>query len=167
MFSNDEVTAMAKGKGGDVSISLTKIEPDESTQKMMKSAVGQKPLQYFDLTVLKTMDGTTMNVTELPTSLEVVIEIPEEIYKAGKTYSVLRLHHGSLTVLPDLDDNPKTITFRTDRFSSYAIAQETVKSGTLVGWLIAGAAIAFGIAVSCMLILLVHQSRYRKARRNK
>ncbi|MCR5672894.1 MAG: InlB B-repeat-containing protein [Lachnospiraceae bacterium] len=166
MFSNDEVTAMAKGKGGDVSISLTKIEPDESTKKMMKSAVGQKPLQYFDLTVLKTMDGTTQNVAELPTSLEVVVEIPEDIYKAGKTYSVLRLHHGSLTVLPDLDDNPKTITFRTDRFSSYAIAQETVKSGTLVGWLIAGAAIAFGIAVSCLLILLAHQSRYKKARKN-
>ena len=167
MFSSDEVMAMARGDEGDVSISLTKSEPDESTKKQMQNAVGYKPLQYFDLTVLKTMDGLTQNISELPTELEVVIEIPNEIYSAGKTYSVLRLHQGSLTVLPDIDDNPKTITFRTDRFSSYAISQEVVRSNTLVIWLVAGAAVALGIALTCMLILIAHQSKYRRARRSK
>ena len=73
----------------------------------------------------------------------------------------------SLTVLPDIDDNPKTITFRTDRFSSYAISQEVVRSNTLVIWLVAGAAVALGIALTCMLILIAHQSKYRRARRSK
>ena len=166
MLSNDEILAMAKGDTVDVSVSLTRMDADESTRKTMEGHVGHKPLQYFDLTILKTMDGLTSKINETPVPLEIVIEVPDEIYAKGKTYSVLRLHQGTVTVLPDLDDNPKTITFRTDRFSSYAIAQEVVKSTTLVNWVVAGAAIAFGIAFSCLLILVIHQAKWKKARRH-
>ena len=166
LLTTDEIRAMAKGDTVDVSVSLTKTDADESTRKKMEETVGHKPLQYFDLTMLKTMDGHTERVSEIPVSLEVVIEVPDEIYSEGKTYSVLRLHQGTISVLPDLDDNPKTITFRTDRFSSYAIAQEIVKSGTLVNWIVAGAAIAFGIALSCFLILIIHQAKWKRARRH-
>ncbi|MBO4904953.1 MAG: InlB B-repeat-containing protein [Lachnospiraceae bacterium] len=166
LLSNDEILAMAKGDVVDVSVSLTKTEVDDSTKKTMEGFIGQKPVQYFDLTILKTMDGLTQKVNELSTPLEVVIEIPDEIYSPGKVYSVLRLHQGSLTLLPDLDDNPKTITFITDRFSSYAITQEVVKSTTLVNWLVAGAAIAFGIALTCFMILILHHARWKRARRH-
>ena len=166
LLSNDEILAMAKGDIVDVSVSLTRMDADESTKKTMEGHVGHKPLQYFDLTILKTMDGLTSKVNETPVPLEVVIEVPDEIFAKGKTYSVLRLHQGSVTVLPDLDDNPKTITFRTDKFSSYAIAQEVVKSTTLVNWVVAGAAIAFGIAFTCLLILVIHHAKWKKARRH-
>ena len=165
MLSTEDVMTLAKGGQVDIAVSLVKDEASASTEKLMKNAVGQKPLQYFDLTMLKTSGGYTERVTELPSLMEVVIEIPDDIYKAGKTYSVLRVHNGTLSILPDIDDDPKTITFYTDRFSSYAIAREVATSQGLVTWLCAGATIAFGIALTCFLILLTHQSKMRKARR--
>ena len=165
MLSNDEILAMAKGGKVDISVSLTKMDADPAAEKIMKNAIGQKPLQFFDLTMLKTAGGYTERVTEIPTTMEVVVEIPDEYYEEGKTYAVLRVHQGELTILPDLDDNPKTITFRTDRFSSYAISKEVTTSNKLIKWLIAGGAIAFGIALTCFLILIVHQAKWKRARR--
>ena len=137
----DDVMKLAKGGHVDISVSLSGVDQaDAVTERLMKNAVGQKPVQYFDLTMLKTAGGFTERVNETPTTMEVVIEIPDEIYEEGKTYSVLRVHQGELSILPDLDDNPKTITFRTDRFSAYAISKEVTTSNKLIGWLIAGGA---------------------------
>ncbi len=166
MLSTDDVSKLAHDDHVDISVSITGQEaPDEATERIMKNAIGKKPVQYFDLTMLKSSDGNTEKVTELPTTMEVVIEIPQEVYKAGKKYSVLRVHNGELSVLPDLDDDPKTITFRTDRFSSYAIAQEVTSTKTLVVWLIAGAALAFGVAITCFMILIAHQRRMRRVKK--
>ncbi|MCR5302901.1 MAG: hypothetical protein K6E49_10735 [Lachnospiraceae bacterium] len=168
MLSMDEVTKLANGDHLDISVSLTSQDnPDEATVRIMKGAIGKKPLQYFDLTMLKSEDGNTEKVTELPTTMEVVIEVPNEIFKKGKTYSVLRVHEGELSVLPDLDDDPKTITFRTDRFSSYAIAQDVTSANGIVAWLAAGALVAFGLALTCLLILINHQRKMRKAHARK
>lgn len=164
MLTTDDVMKLAKGGHVDIAVSLTgQDKADAVTERLMKNAVGQKPVQYFDLTMLKSADGYTERVTELPTTMEVVIEIPDAVYEAGKTYSVLRIHNGELSVLPDLDDNPKTITFRTDRFSSYAIAKQVTTTSNLVAWLVAGAALAFGVAMTCFLVLIAHQRNYRKA----
>lgn len=166
MLSTDDVMKLAKGGRVDIAVSLTgQDKADAVTERIMKNAVGQKPVQYFDLTMLKSADGYTERVTELPTTMEVVIEVPDEVYEAGKTYSILRIHNGELSVLPDLDDNPKTITFRTDRFSSYAIAKQVTTANSLIAWLVAGAALAFGVAMTCFLVLVAHQRKYRKARR--
>ena len=166
MLTTDDVMKLAKGDKIDISVSITgEDQPDVASEKIMKNAVGQKPLKYFDITMLKSMGGNTEKITELPTTMEVVIEIPDDIYQKGKTYSVLRVHNGELTVLPDLDDDPKTITFRTDRFSSYAIAREVATASSLVTGLAVGALLAFGVAVTCLAILIIHQRKMRKMKR--
>lgn len=165
MLTTEDVLSMAKGGQVDIAVSLVKEDASPVTERLMKSAVGQKPLQYFDLTVLKTSGGYTEKVTEIPSLMQVVIEIPDSIYKSGKTYSILRVHNGSLNILPDIDDDPKTITFYTDRFSSYAIAREVTTSQNLIAWLFAGAAITFGIAITSFLILINHQRKMRRAKR--
>nr|MCR5748053.1 hypothetical protein [Lachnospiraceae bacterium] len=166
MLSSDELVTIVDGGVGNVAISLKKQDAvDSATEKIMKNAIGNKPLQYFDLTMMKTLNGNTQKVTEIPEAMEVIIEIPDEIYKKDKTYSVLRVHNGELTVLPDLDNDPKTITFRTDRFSNYAIAQEVATPRSLVTWFGIGAAIALAVAITCFCILLMHQANMRKARR--
>ncbi len=168
MLTTDDVMKLVKGEQVDIAVSLTgQEEEDGAIGRIMKNAVGKKPVKYFDLTMLKTIDGFTERVTELPTTMEVVIEIPDEVYEAGKTYSVLRVHNGELSVLPDLDDDPKTITFRTDRFSPYAIAKETTTPRSLIAWLAGGAIVALGVAVTCFIILVAHQRRMRKMRRRK
>ncbi len=168
MLTPDEVMSLVNGGTANISVSLTKQdEPDPSVKKIMKNAVGKKPLRYFDLTMMKTMNGYSENVTELSEPMEVMIQIPDEIYKKGKTYSVLSVHNGSLKVLPDLDDDddPQTITFITDSFSPYAIAQDVASTRGILTSLVLGALIALAIAVSCFLILLVHQANMRKQRR--
>ena len=166
LLSSDDVIRLAKGENVDISVSLTGMDSaDDSTKKIMKNAVGQKPVKFFDLTMLKTVDGYTEKVTELPTSMEVIVEVPADIYKAGAKYSILRVHNGELSVLPNLSDNPKEIRFRTDRFSSYAIAREVASATSLVAWLIAGAALAFGVAATCFIILIAHQRKMRRMKR--
>lgn len=166
MLSVDDVTKLAKGERMDISVSITGQEtPNEADEKIMKNAIGKKPLKYFDVTMLKSVDGYTEKITELPTTMEVVIEVPDDIYKSGREYSVLRVHNGELAVLPDLDDNPKTITFRTDRFSSYAIAEQVASTNGIIGWLVGGAALALGVAITCFLILVAHQRKVRRMKR--
>ena len=99
--------------------------------------------------------------------MEVVMEIPNEIYKSGKTYNVLRVHDGELSVLPDLDDDPKTITFRTDRLSSYAIAEQQATSKEIAVRFAIGALIALVVALISLVILLYTQVRSRRTARAK
>ncbi len=169
LLSTDDMVALVDGGTESVAISLTKLGqydvPPAVEKVMKKNAVGQKPLQYFDLSMLKTVNGYTENVHEIGDTMEVVIEIPDDIYKPGKTYSILRVHDGEVKVLPDLDDNPKTITFRTDRFSSYAIAEEVASARQMVIWFALGALIALLVGLTCFLILILHQAKMRKERR--
>ncbi len=167
MLSTDEVEKLARGDNVDISISLTGLDSgDEATKKLMENAVGKKPVKFFDLTMLKTVDGFTQKVAELPTSMEVIMEVPEEVYKSGENYVVLRVHEGELSVLPNLSDNPREIRFRTDRFSSYAIAREITSANSIIAWLFAGAALALGVAVTCFLILVAHHRKMRRMKRN-
>lgn len=166
MLTSDDVMKLVKGGHVDVSVSITKQEnPDEADKRIMQNAVGKKSVQYFDVTMLKTVDGTTARVNDISTAMKVVMEIPDDIYKEGKTYTVLRVHDGQLTNLPDMDNDPKTITFMTDRFSSYSIAQEVTTANGIIAWLVAGAALAFGVAVTCLLILVAHQRKIRRMKR--
>ena len=168
VMTTDDLMTLVEGGTENVSVSLTEMSNNDvapADEKIMKNAVGQKPLQYFDLSMHKTVNGYTENIHELSDSMEVVIEIPDEIYKSGKKYCVLRVHDGELKVLPDLDDDPKTITFRTDRFSTYAIAQEVASTRQMVMYFTLGALIALVTGLTCVLILILNQARARRARR--
>lgn len=168
LFTENEVQDLADGGTANITISLTKLDNSMVSpviERVMGETVGQKPLQYFDLTFMKSVDGDAQNVTDLPEAMEVVVAIPDEIYKSGKTYSILRYHNGEVKVLPDLDDDPKTITFRTDKFSTYAISEEVATTKQLMIRFAIGALIAFAVAITCLLILMVHQAKIRQAKR--
>ena len=165
MLTTEDVVSMIQGNQINIAVSLTKEEPSYETGVIMKSAIGQTPVCYFDLSLFKTTNGDTERISRLSGPMGVVIEIPDDIYKKGKTYSVLRIHNGELSVLPDVDNDPKTITFYTDRFSSYAIAKQVTSAHNLVVWLCAGAALTFGIAMTSFVILIYHQRKMRRQRR--
>ena len=167
-LTSDDVMKLLKGSHVDVAVSVTRQDsPDESDSRIMTNAIGKKPLQYFDITMLKSIDGTTSRIDDAATPMKVVMEIPGDIYNAGKTYSILRVHNGELSELPDMDDDPRTITFMTDRFSTYSIAQEVATTNGLIAWLVAGAALALGVALTCLIILIAHQRKVRRIRRMK
>ena len=104
----------------------------EEVKKVMENAVANastkdKKLvigEYLDITYeMKKNKESWVKLTNLDNEIEITIQIPEELRGKG-VYYILRDHDGVCDMLMDLDDNPDTITFRTDRFSAYAIVYE-------------------------------------------
>ena len=113
----------------------------------MQKKVGYKPVTYFDFLIMKSMGGETTVINKTASELEVVVPIPEQYRKAGRKFFVIRNHNGVVDVLEDIGDDPDTITFRTDRFSEYAIAYEAINVNKLI--------LRFGIIAFVSLILAV------------
>lgn len=68
-------------------------------------------------------------VTNLEQEISITYEIPEEMLKKNVRYYIVRNHDGECTLLEDLDDEYTTITFKTDRFSVYALVYEKERCG--------------------------------------
>ncbi len=124
---------------------------------------------YLDLALLKTITDTAAQdvanqpVTQTETMLTVVLELPEALW--GKTsYSIIRVHNGNAEILAaGYDDMFHTLTFQTDRFSTYAVAYtesggtpmsattatvnpQTGDNSNMSGWLMILTASAAGLA---------------------
>lgn len=167
LMDKADIYELAEGGTANVNVSITKTDEtiSENDKEQLNSYVGQIPLKYFDITLMKRVGSKVTNVKSLNIPIEIVIEIPDEIYKSGNVYSILRLHDGNLTVLPDLDDDPKTITFRTDRFSNYAISRQKDTGKSLAVKFMIGALIALVIALLCLGILMYHHILYLRRRK--
>ncbi|MDE7362387.1 MAG: hypothetical protein K2N38_10685, partial [Oscillospiraceae bacterium] len=61
-------------------------------------------------------------ITETKAPITIMFEVPEALRGEGRDYSVIRVHDGETTVLPDLDKDVNTVTIETDKFSTYALA---------------------------------------------
>ncbi|MCK7504567.1 MAG: hypothetical protein MZV70_11095 [Desulfobacterales bacterium] len=82
--------------------------------------------------ILKEQGLEDVLIQELLTPISITISIPEE-YRGYKNYHVIRIHNGVAEVLETAyhQDN-QTLTFETDRFSTYAIAYDS-SSGLVFG----------------------------------
>jgi len=88
------------------------------------SSVKGKVATYLEITlgICGPEGGVIRNVEQLPTPIEFTLAAPEGIDGSQYDFAVVRLHgDGKVDILPDLDNDPATITFRTDRFSVYAV----------------------------------------------
>ncbi|MCK7504573.1 MAG: hypothetical protein MZV70_11125 [Desulfobacterales bacterium] len=66
--------------------------------------------------------------------ISITISIPEE-YRGFRNYHVIRIHNGVAEVLETRHQDNQTLTFETDRFSTYAIAYDS-SSGFSLWWLL-------------------------------
>lgn len=136
---NNHTSAIESGEiesGDDISFSLDISKHDRWTigdigartdeefmQQQIEDIAGSKGLgQYYDITFKK--DGKSIsNIakdTDTTGKIRITMPIPEE-YRGHKHYSFVHMHNGIPTTLVDLDDDPNTITFETDRFSTFAL----------------------------------------------
>ena len=111
--------------------------PDKNTiqDKADSLSTSQKKFvigEYLNLKYeLKKNGESCTNIEKLNNEIEITIDVPKEI-RGKAIYYIMRNHDGVCDILEDLDDNPDTITFRTDRFSTYAIAyEEDVVNGSV------------------------------------
>ena len=80
-------------------------------------------VQYMDICImLKTEDSELGTLNKLQEEIAITIAIPKEIKDENYLYKVIRNHNGEITTLETKDNGDGTITFMTDRFSTYALA---------------------------------------------
>ena len=125
----------------DIEIDLIDIDDAESIFgkndiALIKDALGDKNIaQYFDLSVLMTVfvDGVEAGkgyISELSDEITFKLIIPEELRNVEegvtRNYYIIRVHDGEVEIIvPTVEGN--TLYFKTDKFSTYALAYEDVQ----------------------------------------
>ena len=89
--------------------------------------------QYLDISLYKVIGNSRNIITETNGKITVMIDVPDSLKNADgtktRTFAVIRVHEGRTEFLPDLDHNDKTITIKTDRFSTYAVVYRDTAGG--------------------------------------
>lgn len=129
----DELVQIANGASVDIVLTVKEANvSDEVKTAMAQAAKGYTIGQYLDISLIKYMtvngkqqDGVALRTTKNALTISVVV--PDALIKTNsavnRTYCIVRRHDGAITVLDAaFDAAGKTLTFKTDRFSDYAIA---------------------------------------------
>ncbi|MBQ4103597.1 MAG: LPXTG cell wall anchor domain-containing protein, partial [Clostridia bacterium] len=117
-------------KLSDIGATINTPEKEAILNALTKGEIGT----FLDIQLVKQIGGMSTNVKNLSGLISVSVELPAElINKDGNTkrsYSVLRYHDGDETKVTTLnakfDETTGTLTFETDRFSTYAIVYSDV-----------------------------------------
>ncbi|WP_455192720.1 YDG domain-containing protein [Gemmiger sp.] len=129
----DELAQIADGASVDIALTVKEANvPDEVKTAMAQAAKGCTIGQYLDISLFKymTVNGSQQAGVPLHTTrdaLTISVAVPDALINTNsavnRTYCIVRRHDGAITVLDAaFDAASKTLTFKTDRFSDYAIA---------------------------------------------
>lgn len=129
----DELAQIADGASVDIVLTVKEANvPDEVKTAMAQAAKDYTIGQYLDISLFKYMtvngkqqDGVALRTTK--NALTISVAVPDALINTNsavnRTYCIVRRHDGAITVLDAaFDAASKTLTFKTDRFSDYAIA---------------------------------------------
>lgn len=129
----DELVQIANGASVDIVLTVKEANVSaEIKTAMAQAAKGCTIGQYLDISLLKymTVNGSQQAAVALPTTkdaLTISVAVPDALINTNsavnRTYCIVRNHKGTIDVLDAaFDAAGKTLTFKTDRFSIYAIA---------------------------------------------
>ena len=129
----DELVQIANGASVDIVLTVKEANvSDEVKTAMAQAAKGYTIGQYLDISLFKymTVNGSQQAGVPLHTTkdaLTISVAVPDALINTNsavnRTYCIVRNHEGTITVLDAaFDAAGKTLTFKTDRFSIYAIA---------------------------------------------
>ena len=100
----------------DIKKSITKAA-EKLNQKNQTIIFGE----YLDISLNIEADEQPLgSIHQLPAPIKISISIPKKLIKPNRTYYIIRYHDGKADVLPT-SQSSDTLTFETDRFSTYAI----------------------------------------------
>ena len=129
----DELAQIADGASVDIALTVKEANVSaEIKTAMAQAAKGCTIGQYLDISLFKymTVNGSQQACVALHTTkdaLTISVVVPDALINTNsavnRTYCIVRNHEGTITVLDAaFDAASKTLTFKTDRFSDYAIA---------------------------------------------
>ena len=111
-----------KDNGGDVVSEDERAAIKEAVDRYNQAGRDYVIGVYTDITLSKNINGEGWSaIHEANGKLRIVLEIPKEILSDNRTYYVIRKHGNEYEVLTDVDVVGNTITFLSDRFSTYAV----------------------------------------------
>ena len=126
----------AAGKDIKINLSINNISDNASDEdiKLIKNrlTVSQKVGMILDIKLNMTIGADSKQVYETAQEITLSTEIPEELLNNNsdiiRKYSVIRIHNSKAEILKsEYNAQTKKITFKTDRFSTYAIIYEDTK----------------------------------------
>ncbi len=112
----------------DMSATVPQAEKDLVQNASTNLTVGM----YLDINLFKKVGGNTATkITETNGTVKASILIPESLWKAGRTFEIIRVHDGVATAIEGTyDENTHIFTFETDKFSTYALAYKDLVSSS-------------------------------------
>ena len=132
VLTDEEKEALESGANVEIimSVELQENVDPEDKAAIEEAAEGKYAVgMYLELNLdIYINDELSRSVTLLDEPICITVDIPEELLAEGREYVILRLHDGEVDILKDLDSDPNTITFETDRFSTYAIGYSVSKT---------------------------------------
>ena len=129
----DELAQIADGASVDIVLTVKEANVHDEVKTAMAQAAKDYTIgQYLDISLFKymTVNGSQQAGVPLHTTrdaLTISVVVPDALINTNsavnRTYCIVRNHDGAITVLDAaFDAASKTLTFKTDRFSDYAIA---------------------------------------------
>lgn len=102
---------------------LTEKDKTAIEDKVVAELGKNASIQYLELSIiLKAGNEELGTLNKLREEITITIAVPEKLKAEGRTYKVVRNHDGEVTVLDTVVNKDGTISFKTDRFSTYALA---------------------------------------------
>ncbi len=128
-LTDTEKEAIANGDNLNIILEVSDIteEITDSDMEKITTALGKYKLgMCMDISLWKQIgSGTKEYITNTTGNISIKITLPEELRADNgvtRIYKILRLHDGEVTVIDTVYDSSKhTLTFETDKFSTYAL----------------------------------------------
>lgn len=137
LLDEEDKAAVADGKDVEFNLKMEEVTKiPNSVVQGLKNVIDEKNvLVNLDLTFFKNVAGTISSIPQTLKPIRITITIPQTYLDQsnGREFAVIRSHanaDGTITtdILKDLDDDPATITFETDRFSIYTLIYDEPKT---------------------------------------
>ena len=121
----------------DASVSIVTVPASQAVSNAVASQVSTSS-EFRNRVVMNewTLDLTMMagetRVSELSAPVRFTIQAPAGS-NTSNDFKIVRVHGSEVTTLSDLDNDPATITFETDKFSSYTVVEVTLVQSPKTG----------------------------------
>ena len=130
ILTEEEKAIIDAGKSVKIEVvvkDITESVSKEEKKKIEETIKDKVIAAYIDISVLKTIEGQdTQSVSNTNSKIKFALSVPDELLdesKPERKFYIIRNHDGKIEILDsEYDPVNNTLTFETDRFSTYAIA---------------------------------------------
>lgn len=128
--------AIDNGQVISTEVQVTSVEETEvnaQDKKVLEDHIDENVniAQYLDINILVKADNQVIGeINQLNKEITFTVAIPEDLMKDGRTFYIIRVHDGKAETLETVENEDGTLTFKTDKFSTYALAYKDAQEST-------------------------------------